>query len=128
VPAKPVASSGVSESTASPALNWTLAGWCVDRFFGESQLPTAHPLGNAGPSSSSRHSSVKAPSAKDEYCTQLMYCWMGKMAGSKLPPKVASPGQMLKCICMPEAAFSAKAAATSSPSRRTSTPSTRYAM
>jgi hypothetical protein len=100
----------------------------VERFFGDGQLPRAQPLGNVGASNSSRHWKVNPPSVNDEYWTQLMYCCSGKMAGSKLPPKLASPGQMLKCICIPEAAFSAKAATASGGSRRTSTSSTRYTM
>src|SRR5262245_3986860 len=67
VPTKPVAASAVSDSTAKPAAKVTFAAWCVDRFLGDAQLPTDHPLGTVGASNSSRHSNVKAPSANDEY-------------------------------------------------------------
>ena len=64
----------------------------------------------------------------EEYCTQSMYSFTGRIAGSRTPPKLELPTQTLKWIAMPWAAFCVYSVTTLPVSRRSCVPSMNQAM
>ena len=69
-----------------------------------------------------------APFEYDEYCTQLMYSCTGSVDGSRVPPKLEFPSQVLKCIAMPCEAFCVYSVTLAPVTLRTCAPSMSQAM
>src|SRR5438477_13058435 len=120
--------SAVIDITAMPFLMVTLSALCIEWFCGAIQVPTPQPVGTAASLKSSRHSILNAPFEYDEYCAQLMYWCTGSVEVFRVPPKLESPCQRLKCICMPLDAFFVYSITLAPVSLRTWLPSITQAM